>query len=298
MIEPLVSVVIGSFNQTQKLKKVLNGFNHQDTQVKFEVCVVDSGSTDSTHEMLAEFKSNFIFNYFIVENRGKAAARNYGVSRSSSTIIIITDADMIPDTRFVQAHYEAHKNAGGPVIFQGCEYNLTHYHNPPLHTNLMPYVSPKPKNNSRLGWYYFLTGNISFSKNIFELESGFDESFKSYGWEDLELGYRLVYKKRVPLRYLEGAINYHYHVISKFDEINRCVKKGESAKRFMDKHPKLKHFLGKHLLSRLGYTINTACPAYIRILNKEGMVSRYKWLRQFSFWYLKEAAYWRGLYGT
>ena len=71
-----------------------------------------------------------------------------------------------------------------------------------------------PKSGSKLGWYYFLTGNISFPKALFMQENGFNEVFMSYGWEDIELGYRLEQKK-VPLRYLKSAVNYHYHVISK-----------------------------------------------------------------------------------
>ena len=89
---------------------------------------------------------------------------------------------------------------------------------------------------------------MSFPKSVFEQFNGFDESFKSYGWEDLELGYRLSLAN-VPLKYLPSAINYHYHVISKEDEITRCISKGESAKRFVAKHPKLKWFLGLNPIS-------------------------------------------------
>ena len=39
----------------------------------------------------------------------------------------------------------------------------------------------------RLDWYYFLTGNIWFPVDIFNIESGFSLDFKSYGWEDLDL---------------------------------------------------------------------------------------------------------------
>ena len=296
MSMPFISVVIGSFNQSDKLLKVLEGFNRQDVQFDFEVCIVDSGSQDQTHEMLATFEATFILTYFIIENRGKAAARNYGVSKSSSDIIIVTDADMIPDPCFIQAHYEAHQKAKEDCVFQGCEYNLTHYHNPPLDSNLVSYILPKPKDGALLGWYYFLTGNISFSKKLFESEAGFDEYFENYGWEDLELGYRLVYMKKVPLRYLSGAINYHYHVVSKREEISRCVKKGESAKLFINKHPKVRLFLGKHFLSKIGHFINCTWPIFSDVLSQKGIVSKHRWLRQFSFWYLKEAAYWKGLY--
>ncbi|NBV43231.1 hypothetical protein EBR96_10775, partial [bacterium] len=45
------------------------------------------------------------------------------------------------------------------------------------------------------------------------------------------------------------AVNYHYHVVTTDDEMARNVKKGESARLFINKHPRLKWFLGLNPLS-------------------------------------------------
>ena len=84
-------------------------------------------------------------------------------------------------------------------------------------------------------------GNISFKKVTFNKLGKFDEIFKVYGWEDLELGYRF-YKSGIKLYYLKDAINYHYHVVTEEDELERNIKKGESARLFLNKHPELKWF--------------------------------------------------------
>ena len=78
-----------------------------------------------------------------------------------------------------------------PVVccFQGLAYNLDTYDWPRSFTTT-PQV-PKNSDGASLDWYYFLTGNVSFPKHMFDLESGFSLDFKNYGWEDLG-GYRLL----------------------------------------------------------------------------------------------------------
>ena len=60
-----ISVVIGSYNQCDRLKRVLDGYCSQVTQLAFEVIVVDSFSTDGTADMVSNitpslFQLNFI----------------------------------------------------------------------------------------------------------------------------------------------------------------------------------------------------------------------------------------------
>ena len=193
MLEKMdISVVIGSFNQKARLQKVIEGYASQETSIRFEVVIVDSFSTDGTAQMVSEFSSlPFQLNFIQRDNpAGKAEARNVGVSEAKSELIIISDADMIPDKKFVQAHYSAHQQSRSVCCFEGLAYNLDNYDWPPAQTPLNTQVPSKYKNGDSLDWYYFLTGNISFPKSIFTVEQGFSLDFKNYGWEDLELGYR------------------------------------------------------------------------------------------------------------
>ena len=53
-----VSVVIGSYNQCDRLRRVIEGYQAQEAACSFELIVVDSLSTDGTQEMLAEVSKN------------------------------------------------------------------------------------------------------------------------------------------------------------------------------------------------------------------------------------------------
>ena len=76
-----ISVVIGSYNQCDKLKLVIDGFKAQEVTCRFELIIVDSLSTDGTQEMLDSLASEslpFTFPSISRNNSGKAEARNYG----------------------------------------------------------------------------------------------------------------------------------------------------------------------------------------------------------------------------
>jgi len=289
-----ISVVIGTFNQAPVLQRVLDGYTNQNCDPGiFEVIVVDSGSTDGTHDLFAQFAPRFKFNGIIQDNQGKSGARNRGVAVACAPVIIITDADMIPHPDFIETHIQAHRSTANPTCFEGVTLNMTELHWPPDPNKTYPYIRESLKNGQKLGWYYFLTGNVSFPKSLFVAEGGFDMDFLGYGWEDLELGYRLQQKK-VPLRFLPKAINYHYHVVSDDDEINRNVKKGESARIMLAKHPELKWFLGLNPLSVLVYK-NTAPngPLIKRMTRWHTQGSGLR--RRFGTWFLKEYSYLNGL---
>ena len=136
-------------------------------------------------------------------------------------------------------------------------------------------------------------GNISFPKSIFRLEKGFSLEFKSYGWEDLELGYRFK-KRNIPLFYLTSAINYHYHVISDDEKVERKYSMGQSAQIFINKHPELKLFLGHNPVSIFFRKKLSYGHFLLRIISKFKN-SKISFLRKFSFWFLGEFNYLSGL---
>ncbi len=294
MEKPLISVVIGTYNQRLVLQKVLESFEAQTLDKKlYEVIVVDSSSTDGTDHLLSMFESRCQIKYRIQPNKGKAAARNRGIREASSNLILITDADMIADPYLLHYHLEAHQRMG-PACFEGLTYNLKSLDWPPETSSLNPYISRNYKNKKKLGWYYFLTGNVSFSKSIFESAGGFDESFQGYGWEDLELGYRL-FQKGISLIYLKDAVNYHYHLITEEEDIKRNVKKGESARIFLEKYPELKWFLGLNPLSVWLWKRISKESFFYQWVEKKCFTSSFSLFHRFGFWFLKEHHYLTGI---
>lgn len=287
---PKLSVVIGVYNQKKIIQQVLEGFNQQ-TELDFELCLVDSGSTDGSIQLYDSFSATFDFRYVIQENKGKAAARNTGIKQSKSDIILITDADMVPDQKLVASHLKAHQRYTG--CFQGLAYDLEALVVPPQIKK--PQLGRLYKPYQKLGWYFFLTGNLSIPKSFFNTVGLFDEDFTGYGWEDLELGYRF-YKKNILLRFLPTAINYHYHILESDKDHERQIQKGLSAQLLVKKHPELKTFVGDHVLSRTLFSMIKTDGAIYTLLKKYSVNGKNQFLKKITEFLIKEHYYWQGLF--
>ncbi|HDP81293.1 MAG TPA: glycosyltransferase [Spirochaetes bacterium] len=87
---PFFSVIIPTFNRFEPTRRAVESVLAQ-TFTDFELIVVDDGSTDGTGR-LAEMYAGRVL-YLRQENRGVSAARNLGISRSTSAYITFLDSD-------------------------------------------------------------------------------------------------------------------------------------------------------------------------------------------------------------
>jgi glycosyltransferase involved in cell wall biosynthesis len=94
----MISVIIPTFNRLPWLQECLTNLNSQDCDGRFEVIVIDDGSTDGTNDYLKQSINNFTFRLLLLtqNNRGPAAARNYGINTADGGILAFLDDDSIP----------------------------------------------------------------------------------------------------------------------------------------------------------------------------------------------------------
>jgi glycosyltransferase involved in cell wall biosynthesis len=97
---PVVSVIIPTFNRADFLDRALSSVLLQ-TYRRFEILVVDDGSTDSTAELVETWKTKFaqahsgpiLLKYIQTKNRGVSAARNAGICAAKAEWIAFLDSD-------------------------------------------------------------------------------------------------------------------------------------------------------------------------------------------------------------
>jgi len=87
----LISVVIPVYNGEKYLRECIASAVNQRPFDKFEVIVVDDGSTDKTAEICMEFARSI--NYVYKENGGTASALNAGITLSKGQFIHWLSAD-------------------------------------------------------------------------------------------------------------------------------------------------------------------------------------------------------------
>lgn len=88
MNNPLVSVIVPTYNSSKFLEECLKSIKNQ-TYKNIELIVVDNNSTDDTKE-IAEKYTDKVFNC----GPERSAQRNYGVKQSQGEYIAIIDSDM------------------------------------------------------------------------------------------------------------------------------------------------------------------------------------------------------------
>lgn len=87
--DPLVSVIIPTFNRKEMLREALNSARAQ-TGVETEIIVIDDGSTDGTE---ATIPNDPCVRYFRQENAGPSSARNYGMRQARGEFLAFLDSD-------------------------------------------------------------------------------------------------------------------------------------------------------------------------------------------------------------
>lgn len=223
------SIIIPTYNRRSLLKRVLRAlFSQTYPPDKYEIIVVDDGSTDGTGGMVRRLKAPCTLRYFRQRKGGPSAARNYGIKQARGEIIIFIDSDILVDSHFVQEHLEYHQKyprivAKGPVI----------------HTHTLVHPTGERGKLKDMSTAFFATGNCSVEKKTLLKAGLFDEDFKEYGWEDLELGIRL---KKQGLRTVTNkrAVGYHYRKKPTLADLPvLCAKermRGRTAVLFYHKH--------------------------------------------------------------
>lgn len=88
-----VSVIVPVYNVGEYLEKCLTSLVNQ-TLNEIEIIIINDGSTDNSQEIINKFKSKYKnINNYIQENKGQAAARNYGLECSTGEFITFVDGD-------------------------------------------------------------------------------------------------------------------------------------------------------------------------------------------------------------
>lgn len=94
MNNPFVSVIIPVFNDKDRLILCLQALEKQNySKDKYEVIVVDNGSTDNVQSIVKQFnQAKLAFE----KKTGSYAARNKGISVAKGILLAFTDSDCIP----------------------------------------------------------------------------------------------------------------------------------------------------------------------------------------------------------
>lgn len=261
---PAVSIVIPTHNRADRFERVIQRIMAQDIPSDcYEVIVVDSNSSDSTPQLLAELARRYgNLTTLRCEKPGAAAARNMGMGRATAPLIFLIDDDILVGRDFLRRSLIAAKQNPGRVLlgqivapWDDSVSPFERYLLQAQDVNIYNFTD-----NQNVPANYFYTACVAIPREVLGT-TRFDEGFSVYGVEDIEFGFRLLgeEKRMVYLPNLQVLHDY-YPEYSVFRRKKR--KAGYSLGYFLQQHPEHAH---RFVFER-------------RLVKYRGMLSFLRWL--------------------
>lgn len=204
-----ISVIIPVLNGEKSIGNCLESMTRLTyPKSKFEVIVVDNGSTDRTIEMVQNFKREHDVNVkmYFQSIRSSYAARNKGVKNASGYIVAFTDADCVVDKDWLTNAevYFSNKNIGGiagEILSERGDTIVERY------TADSGILSQKRKFVSG-NLPYAQTANAIYRKELFSKIGYFDEMLSG---GDADYSWRMLLNTDYRIIYAEDTVVLHKH---------------------------------------------------------------------------------------
>jgi GT2 family glycosyltransferase len=240
-----ISVVIPTMNKLEQLRLTLAALLLPDADIDtpWEVVVVDDGSVDGTAEFLRDLvaghRSSSPALHVVAPgvNLGRARARNLGARNASGNWILFLDDDIVIPPGLVGAHYKLLKNnpGCGTIGYAITEPSLVdgpHFHY--LDSRGTARLGPGPAPAR-----FFVTQNAAVPREEFLSVGGFDEAFSAYGFEDMEVAFRLEDLAGIRFFAVPEPVPRHVHHHTLTEYLEKKVECGRhSLIRMAEKHPR------------------------------------------------------------
>lgn len=234
------AVVVPSRGGAQRLPRLIRAFAAQQDAPPFEVHVVLDGDVDDSDHVLRELASacpNVDLTWTVFpENRGRAAALNAGTAATTGRIVIRCDDDLEPGPHYVRDHVQAHAEEVGGVIglprnvLPSTAYQRVYGDDADRRHAEEAYALP-----AHQVWRHW-AGNVSLPRTLLEELGGYDESYRRYGWEDVDLGYR-IHAAGYPVRFVrELETPHHAAAVTTYSKARRALHSGASRQQFIASH--------------------------------------------------------------
>lgn len=226
---PFFSIIIPTYERPAQLASCLKRLAGLDyPRQRFEVIVVDDGSSNPPHEIAEQFRGLLDVRLLAQQNSGPAGARNFGVVYARGEFLAFTDDDCEPEAGWLRALASA--IAGTPDSIVGGRTLNALTHNPYSETSqaiievVYEHFNANPEDAR-----FFASNNFAVSAERFRELSGFDETFVTS--EDREICARWR-RCGLGLVYASEAIIYHAHHLTLRTLWRQHFGYGQGALRF------------------------------------------------------------------
>jgi glycosyltransferase involved in cell wall biosynthesis len=206
------SFIVPVYNRPQEIRELLASFSGLDTNLDYEIVIIEDGSTLPSKFVLEEFR-HLNISYYSKTNTGPGDSRNYGMRKARGNYFIVLDSDVL-----LPAHYLSTVDGELQKDFINCFGGSDTSH--PSFSNLQKAINFSMTSFLTTGGirgkkramqkFEPRSFNLGISKEAFESSKGFG---KIHPGEDPDLVIRL-WKMGYRTRLIANAFVYHKRRIS------------------------------------------------------------------------------------
>lgn len=192
---PQASVIIPTYNRKGWLRDTLDSLSRQTWPAeKFEVIVVDDGSTDGTEEV-ARLEFPFHLRYIRQANQGDAEARNRGARHSQAERLVFLDDDILLAPQYLESVMQELDHNSKKIVV-GADILWTDESNPLDRAEQLVWSARTDATSEPLPFVEVCSNNMSLYREAY-FTIGMMEGLNFSGssiWCDVDFAYRAYHK--------------------------------------------------------------------------------------------------------
>ncbi|MBR2674007.1 MAG: glycosyltransferase [Mogibacterium sp.] len=202
-----LSIIVPVYNHADTIPLCIDSLLYQKTSYRFEVILVDDGSTDGADKVVDSYKDNELVRIIHQENSGIASARNTGIAEARGVYIMFADCDDSVEQDIVEELMSAAYRDSCDIAM--CAHDFVKCKNGKAVSSL-PYIYPQRnllgyKNGDEVMNYAGLPWGKVYRRELFEKV----RFFPGYWYEDT-IVHSLLYTQCERFSYVPKVM-YHYY---------------------------------------------------------------------------------------